>query len=478
MKTLISLKQKLIYLIIGVVLLSITACELSGEPTTSSSGSEDNTLGVATPVAEPPAGPVASGTVVKLSTVTKNADIYYTTDNSTPTTSSTKYTGPITITAPVTIKAIGARTGVNNSNVLIAAYTIGVQSIKITTLPAKTSYLIGESFNSTGMVVSLIGIDGTSTPVTGYTISGFSSAAPGGIKTVTVIYQGMSASFDVMVYASTPVAKIEMIWIPAGSFQMGSPSTELGRYAFETPHQVTLSKGFYMGKYEVTQKQWVDVMGSNISSSQSGPAAGEIQNQRPVENLSWYNALVFCNKLSISEGLSPVYSISGSTNPANWPSMPAAPNTDATWDAVVMIDGANGYRLPTDAQWEYACRAGTTTAFNDGITDNWALVPSDTTLGWFSTNSGSKTHQVGLKAPNKWGLYDMHGNVSEWCWDRWSTPSTSPATDPTGPTTGNGRIQRGGSFNETAQTARSAARFNSGQNSVGSSLGLRLLRSE
>jgi formylglycine-generating enzyme required for sulfatase activity len=263
---------------------------------------------------------------------------------------------------------------------------------------------------------------------------------------------------------------IEMVWINAGTFIMGSPGTEPDRYSNETQHSVTLTQGFYMGKYQVTQAQYEMVMGSNPSGFNGSPATGEIQGRRPVEQVSWYNALVFCNKLSVMEGLSPAYSIDGSTDTAVWGTVPTSSN--ATWNGVVVVAGSTGYRLPTEAQWEYACRADSTTAYNLGGTwnDDW---------GWVSTNSNSMTHEVGKKAANAWGLYDMHGNVVEWCWDWYADDyyASSPANDPQGASSGAYRVIRGGLYSFTAQRARSAYRsYFSLPSSRDDSLGFRLLR--
>jgi formylglycine-generating enzyme required for sulfatase activity len=229
---------------------------------------------------------------------------------------------------------------------------------------------------------------------------------------------------------------VEMAPIPAGTFTMGSPTDEPDRDSGETQRTVTLS-AFYMGKYQVTQEQWYAVKGTNPSyfTTASGrpPAAGEMDARRPVDCVTWYMAVEFCNNLSEREGLQPAYTISGTTVTPNWSN--------------------NGYRLPTEAQWEYACRAGTTTAYYNEL-------PLGDVTGWYDSNSGNKTHQVGLKPSNNWGLHDMAGNVHEWCWD-WSEPYPSvDETDPTGPTstTTFRRVLRGGSWSYPGRRMRSADR--------------------
>jgi len=247
-------------------------------------------------------------------------------------------------------------------------------------------------------------------------------------------------SFDYRVAArqSRP-APDGFVWIQGGTFTMGSPANDPSRYSNEGPqHQVTVSS-FYMGKYEVTQKEYQEVMGTNPSNFKG--------DNLPVENVSWYDAIEYCNKRSQKEGLTPAYIRNGN---------------NVTWNR-----NANGYRLPTEAEWEYACRAGTTTAYNTGakISDN---------TGWYWDNSGRKTHPVGQKPSNAWGLYDMHGNVFEWCWDWHGGYSSGSQTDPMGASSGAFRVGRGGGW--SASDMRSAFRSYNYPDYRYSNLGFRLVR--
>ncbi|MCL1992003.1 MAG: formylglycine-generating enzyme family protein [Spirochaetes bacterium] len=250
-------------------------------------------------------------------------------------------------------------------------------------------------------------------------------------------------------------AGIATAWIPAGTFTMGSPVDEIGRWDNEAPQrQVTISEGFWMGVFPVTQQQWLAVMGSNPSHFHANPAAGETQGRRPVENVSWHDAILFANRLSLLEGLNPAYSINDSANPNDW--------------GVEIIAGSNGWRLPTEAQWEFAARAGTATAFSNGTSD-WQNEAELDFIGWFDFNSGGITREVGLKQPNPWGLYDIHGNVWEWVWD-WFEDYPADASS------GAFRALRGGCSFFLARNARSAGRNGVNPFHRGSNMGLRLVR--
>ena len=233
--------------------------------------------------------------------------------------------------------------------------------------------------------------------------------------------------------------------VNGGTFTMGSPTGETGRSANERQQRNVTVSSFYMGRYLVTQKEYKEVMGDNPSYYKG--------DDLPVENISWFDAVEYCNKLSEKEGLTPAYTVSGSGK-----------DRVVTWNRQ-----ANGYRLPTEAEWEYACRAGTTTVYNTGLT------MTDNT-GWYSHNSNGRTQPVGQKPANAWGLYDMHGNVREWCWDWHGNYRSSRQTDPAGPTSGTFRVSRGGSWNSGGQYLRSAYRSFADPSVSGSFLGFRVVR--
>ncbi|MDR1315914.1 MAG: formylglycine-generating enzyme family protein [Spirochaetales bacterium] len=234
-----------------------------------------------------------------------------------------------------------------------------------------------------------------------------------------------------------------MVRISNGTFTTGSPDSDTDRFDNETRHQVQVSD-FSIGKYEVTQKEYEEVMGTNPSEFK-GDAL-------PVEQVSWFDAIEYCNRRSLMEKLTPAYTISGSGD-----------NRQVTWNR-----DADGYRLPTEAEWEYVCRAGTTAPYSSG--------GSVDSAGWYDENSGDTTHPVGQKKANAWGLYDMHGNVWEWCWDWYEEYPDGAQADPAGAASGSDRVRRGGSWLSDARGLRSTLRSNSTPSFRDSSIGFRLAR--
>ena len=213
---------------------------------------------------------------------------------------------------------------------------------------------------------------------------------------------------------------MKLLLIPKGTFMMGSPESEEGHQRNnETQHEVTISKDYYLGVYEVTQAQYEKVMGKNPSLFQ-GAIVGNENADLPVDNVSWDDVVEFCKKLS---------------------------------DLPEEKKAGRMYRLPTEAEWEYACRAGSKTAYS--FDDEEGLLPE---YGWFSRNSSRRTHTVGLLEPNAWGLHDMHGNVWEWCSDWYEEYPKGAVSDPTGPKEGSDRVIRGGSWDYEAAHCRSANR--------------------
>lgn len=283
----------------------------------------------------------------------------------------------------------------------------------------------------------------------------------------------------------------DFAFVAPGTFTMGSPTTEPGRDGDENEHQVTLTRGYYCQITEVTNLQYMELAQWAYDRSYATATSGSLRDNvvwstqelldlddpdceidfnygvfscvnpnHPVKEVTWYGAAAYCDWLSLRQGLSPTYD-------------------HATWQC----NGGNpyparGYRLPTEAEWEYACRAGGVMAFANGAIAvlNCGMDPNLVQMGWYCGTAGGWTHPAAQKLPNAWGLYDMHGNLCEWVNDYGGAYSGS-TTDPVGPTSGSGRVRRGGYWSHYSQYCRSADRGYNSPNDSDSAFGFRIVRS-
>jgi formylglycine-generating enzyme required for sulfatase activity len=256
---------------------------------------------------------------------------------------------------------------------------------------------------------------------------------------------------------TTKTADIPLKLIPAGTFLMGSAPMDNGEKNERPQHRVTISRSFYLGIHPVTQAQYAELMGKNPSwFAETGHGNHNVvkmdTSRFPVEYVNWYDSVQFCNALSQAEGLDPYYKIQGKQ---------------------VEIAGGDGFRLPTEAEWEYACRAGTSSRYS--FEGGEAELPR---YAWFDRNSDGRTHAVGEKRANNYGLHDMHGNVWEWTWDAFDSSyyTYSPEIDPIGPDEAAGRVIRGGCWGYYPDVSRSARRWDFTSGHYSHFVGFRIAR--
>jgi formylglycine-generating enzyme required for sulfatase activity len=260
-----------------------------------------------------------------------------------------------------------------------------------------------------------------------------------------------ACSIRVLAESTGPVVPENAVLIPAGTFTMGSPAGEADRGADEQSHPVTLSRPIFMMNTEVTQSAYQGVMGTNPSYFTSSDTC-------PVDCVTWYDAIDYCNALSVAQGLQPAYT--GQAPEIQWQ------------------QSASGWRLPTEAEWEYACRAATITPFHTG-----ECLDADLEANYRGLNPYTgcavgvhrgETLPVGSFSPNAWGLHDMHGNLWEWCWDGYADYPSGAITDPVGE--GSNKVRRGGSWYNYGHFARSACRQSSSPGNTSYNIGFRVVR--
>jgi formylglycine-generating enzyme required for sulfatase activity len=376
---------------------------------------------------------------------------------------STTGAGTVVVTATIANGLAAGTDYTQDFNILINAIFVAVTGI--TGVP--TSGTVGTPIplsgtvaptNANQTIVWSIKTDGG----TGTSISEdiLSAANAGTVLVTATIANGTAAGTDYtqdfsITINSSPVQMTRPIsgvnvpfrYVPAGSFQRDNTTANVS----------VITKGYWMGETEVTQELFEVVLGNNPSSFTSGADSGETQNKRPVENINWYAAIAFCNKLSLLDGKDPVYSVTELASEVAWATLTysAIPigATNADWDAATMDINKNGYRLPTEMEWMWAAMgADMANPGQPNITGYGKTYAGSTETGtsgidgyvWYTNNSNSKTHEVGKKAANELGLKDMSGNVQEWCWDWGGSYPNETITDYTGdPGPGSDRILRG-----------------------------------
>ncbi|GAB1467501.1 hypothetical protein MASR2M64_01720 [Candidatus Cloacimonadota bacterium] len=377
-----------------------------------------------------------------------NMDIFYSLDGSVPSSSSNPYTSPFTIENPAALKAI-AYADENYSKVTSTTYSFQAA------IP--TFSLAGGSYYSEQTVTISSATIGATIR---YTTDGSDPTSSSTLYSSSILVSSVTtikARAFKELWTPSIITTAEYIIVPAGFAYVAGGTFNDGT------SDVSLSS-FYLGKYELTQAEYQAVMGTN-------PAFGYgVGSAYPVYYVSWFNAIEYCNRRSMLEGITPCYSYSSyGTNPDSWPTgwdtnSNNHTNVSCNWTA-------NGYRLPTEAEWEFAARGG-------NQTHNYTYSGSNTIgdVAWYYSNSSFSTHTVGGKLANELGLYDMNGNIYEWNWDIYGTYPSGAQNNPHGATSGPYRVLRGGSWGCDAYVCTVSVRNRNVAANGYNDLGFRLLR--
>ena len=365
----------------------------------------------------------------------------------------------------------------NANNVNLKNLSTSAGTLSPVFSPTTTSYTITVPYATTSLTVTGTKADAnaTMTPVDGKLEFTGLSVGTSDEKTIKVTSQDGNVTNEYKVKVLREM--LEMVLVPAGRFQRDATATNISE----------ITKSYYLGKYQITRQQFLDVMGEDPSLKDY--SSGSMND--PVQMVNWYHAIAFCNKLSLLEGLIPVYTVSGVSDWANLAFSSIPTTSNATWNAAECDFNATGYRLPTEMEWMWAAmgankdaRAGAIdaeginrTGYRKGYAgQGYGGGTSIDDYAWYTSNSSSKTHPVGEKLPNELGLYDMSGNVWEWCGDRYGTYPTGTQTDYRGAGSGSYRVFRGGSWGSNASYCTVAYRRHNNPYYQYNRYGFRILR--
>ncbi|HOY85323.1 MAG TPA: chitobiase/beta-hexosaminidase C-terminal domain-containing protein [Candidatus Syntrophosphaera sp.] len=439
--------KQLIYLLISAtLLLSFSSCmdRALNNPL-------DPNLYVATPVIAPPAGSYQDDVTVSISCATSGASIHYTTDGNEPTTASPVYSDPVFISSDTSIKAKGFKEGLISSETVRADYAIyGVVATPSFNPKGgifSSSQNVTISCDTVGATV-YYSTDGSEPTTNSAVYSG-----PIMISNTTQLKaKGIKQGSSTSALASEIYFMESKAHVPGGTFDNGTSN-------------VTLSS-FWLGKYEVSQAEYMTIMGVNPSHFNQNNL------NYPVEQVSWFDSIEYCNRLSLVAGLTPCYSYgSFGTNPDAWP--PGWNLSDNNHTNIVCDFSVQGFRLLTEMEWMFAARGGTLSHdYNYSGSNDIDLV------AWYHYNNNPVgTKQIGTKAPNELGINDMSGNVYEWVWDIYGVYPAGNQTDPTGPIIGDYHVLRGGYYAGDSSGCTVAIRTTSVASYTNNTTGFRVCRS-